>query len=325
MSRQRNGMWPTLSVVAGKRLPEDETAPVWATRYDHLLEEYLAAPDEAGLMAIGKLGRDMVWSRLPPETAAEIHDAACRRWLQRHPQTSDGFLPLFTLFSTAMTEMLTPYGMVFRELLEHEETNFDMRQHYQQIRHALGDTVEAISKLRETSDPYTSAHQQRVALLACAIAKQLGLDEDRVEGLRLAAEMHDIGMVQVPKNILAQSGHLDDSEYEMVKAHPRIGFNVLKEIEFPWPVANITLQHHERVDGSGYPQGLRGDDILLEARIISVADTVEAMVSHRPYRSSLDIDTALAEIRANSGSYYDAMVVETCCDLFDEHAFAFPN
>ncbi|RLB72761.1 MAG: hypothetical protein DRH06_11125, partial [Deltaproteobacteria bacterium] len=163
----------------------------------------------------------------------------------------------------------------------------------------------------------------RVAQLACAIAEELGLPKDQVEGIQVAALLHDIGKVTVPSEILTKSGELSAMEFELIKTHAAVGADILEGIDFSWPVARIVRQHHERLDGSGYPQGLKDDEILLEARIIGVADVVEAMASHRPYRPARGIDKALEEIKKNKDVLYDPQVVEACVKLFEEGRFKF--
>jgi putative nucleotidyltransferase with HDIG domain len=170
-------------------------------------------------------------------------------------------------------------------------------------------------------DPYTAGHQARVTRLACAIAKETGLPDERIQGLNVAGTLHDLGKMYVPAEILSKPTRLTESEMMIIKAHPQAAYDILKGIEFPWPVAQIVLQHHERRDGSGYPQGLSGDDILLEARILAVADVVEAMASHRPYRPAHGIDKALEEISQNRDLLYDAGVVDACLKLFREKGF----
>ncbi|SFM39786.1 HD domain-containing phosphohydrolase [Thermodesulforhabdus norvegica] len=183
-------------------------------------------------------------------------------------------------------------------------------------RKLLEQTIRVLSRALEFKDPYTVGHQKRVARLSVAIAEELGLERDRIEGLNTAALLHDIGKgLGVPLEILNKPGRLTQAEWELVKMHPRLGFELLKEIDFPWPVAEAVLQHHERLDGSGYPQGLKGEEIILEARIIAVADVVEAMTNHRPYRPALGLDRALAEIREGSGKRYDPQVVSACLSL----------
>ncbi|MHB9075679.1 MAG: PocR ligand-binding domain-containing protein [Desulfobaccales bacterium] len=184
-------------------------------------------------------------------------------------------------------------------------------------------TVETIAAILEMRDPYTAGHQQGATRLACAIAAEMGLDADRIAGLRVAGFLHDIGKIVVPAEILNRPGQLNQYEFNIIKTHSQVGCDILRNIDFPWPVAAIVLQHHERLDGSGYPAGLTGPDICLEARILALADVVEAMASHRPYRPSLGIGEALAEITKNKGTLYDPEVVEACITLFKEKGFKF--
>ena len=200
----------------------------------------------------------------------------------------------------------------------------EAHQHHEEIlRKSLEDSIQAISDTVEMRDPYTAGHQRRVAQLAVAIAGELGLPKDDIHGIRLAADIHDLGKIRVPAEILSKPGKLTDIEYQLIKAHAQAGYDILKGIEFPWPLADIVLQHHERLDGSGYPQGLKGERILLGARIIAVADVVEAMASHRPYRPALGPDLALAEIERGRGTAYDPAVASACLKLFHEGRFAF--
>lgn len=182
----------------------------------------------------------------------------------------------------------------------------------QRLENSMEQTIQALALTIEKRDPYTAGHQRRVADLAQAIGRRLGLSEDDLQGLRLAATVHDIGKIYVPSDILCRPGRLSSGEFSIIQEHCRIGFDILRDIDLPWPVAEIVLQHHERFDGSGYPSGLRGDVILLGARIIGVADTVEAMASHRPYRAGLGLVAATNEIRANAGRLYDPAVVDAC-------------
>ena len=182
------------------------------------------------------------------------------------------------------------------------------------------ETVEALAKIVEFRDPYTAIHQQGVTQLACAIAGVLALRQDIATGLRLAGLVHDIGKVGVPAEILCNPGRLSEHEFNIIKMHPRLGYEVLKDINLPWPIAEIVLQHHERMDGSGYPSGLSKAKILQEARILAVADVVEAMASHRPYRPSLGLKAALDEISRNKGSLYDPTVVDACLTVMKKMA-----
>jgi PAS domain S-box-containing protein len=191
------------------------------------------------------------------------------------------------------------------------------------LQKAMNNTVEAIAHLCETRDLYTAGHQIRVAKLACAIGRKMGFDAERIEGIRVTASLHDIGKVSVPSEILNKPGRLSSIEFDIIKTHPQVAYNVLKNLYFPWPVALSILQHHERMDGSGYPEGTSGSKIILEARIIAVADVVEAMCSHRPYRAALGIDVAIGEISQKKGILYDADVVDACLVLFKKEGFEF--
>ena len=206
-----------------------------------------------------------------------------------------------------------------------EERTHELRESKNKLRTSLLDFVTAIATTVEMRDPYTAGHQRRVASLATAIAAEMHLAEDRVEGLNLASLVHDIGKIRVPAEILSKPGRLNDLEFGLIKQHPMTGYEILKGIDFPWPIASAVLQHHERLDGSGYPYGLTDSDILLETRILSVADVVEAMISHRPYRAGLGVDTALAEIIDNRGVLYDAAVVDACLKLFRELGYCLPS
>jgi len=173
----------------------------------------------------------------------------------------------------------------------------------------------------EIRDPYTAGHQRRVAELASAIARERGLNEERVTGIRMGGMIHDLGKLAIPAEILVKPSRLSENEFKLIQEHPRVGYDILKSIAFPWPLADMAHQHHERLDGSGYPRGLKGGEILEEARILGVADVVEAMASHRPYRPALGIDTALKELLDGRGVRYDSEVVDACLTLFNESRF----
>jgi putative nucleotidyltransferase with HDIG domain len=192
---------------------------------------------------------------------------------------------------------------------------------YRALDKALADSIAAMSKIVEIRDPYTAGHQTRVADLSVAIARELKLPEEHVKYIRIAALIHDIGKIYIPSDILSKPGKLRDMEWQLIKIHAQGSYDILKTIEFPWPIARIAWQHHERLDGSGYPNGLNGDNILLEAKILAVADVVEAMSSYRPYRPALGIEKALGEISHNRGVLYDPDIVDVCLKLFSDNSF----
>ena len=200
---------------------------------------------------------------------------------------------------------------------------FVIGESFDKLRRVLEETVSALASTIEIRDLYTAGHQRRVARLSVALAREIGLDEKRIEGLRLASLTHDVGKIHIPAEILNKPAKLTDTELRMIREHPRMGYEILNKIEFPWPVDKIVLQHHERMDGSGYPAGISGEKILFESRILAVADVVEAMSSHRPYRPALGIEKALAEINQNRGKLYDSEVVKACTKLFWEEKFSF--
>ena len=210
-----------------------------------------------------------------------------------------------------------------RDITLQKKAEEDLKKSLVKLRKVTGATIQAMAQTVEVRDPYTAGHQRRVSDLARAIATHMGLSPERVDGIRMAGVIHDIGKISVPAEILSKPGILTDLEFSLIKTHPRVGYDILKEIEFPWDIAQIVLQHHERLDGSGYPHGLSSRNILLDAKILAVADVVEAMASHRPYRPALGIEKALQEISDRKGRLYDTAVVDTCLRLFEEHVFEF--
>ncbi len=192
-----------------------------------------------------------------------------------------------------------------------------------QITKMLNASIQSMALMVEIRDPYTAGHQQRVSQLSCAIAEKMKLDPGRIEGIRIAGILHDVGKIRIPISILSRAGRLLDAELKMIKIHPQIGFEILKDIPFPWPVAQMVLQHHERLDGSGYPQGLSGDEILLESKILAVADVIEANSSFRPYRPAHGIETALKQIIQKKGNQYDADAVSACQEILTNGSFKF--
>lgn len=203
-----------------------------------------------------------------------------------------------------------------RDISDREQLEKELRQSAMNIKKTLLQTILAISRTVEIRDPYTAGHQRRVAHLAATIAEVLKLGDERIEGIFLGALIHDIGKIAVPSEILSRPGTLLDEDVKYLKIHCRKGYEILNPVSFPWPVAEIALQHHEHLDGSGYPQGLRGGDILLEARIVCVADVVESLTAHRPYRPAHSVGEALSSINSRSGKWYDRRIVDACTQLF---------
>lgn len=209
------------------------------------------------------------------------------------------------------------------KVLETRRSEDYLQSTLDRLERSLEGTFRALSMTLELRDPYMAGHQQRVSSLAVAIAQDMNLAWDKIESLRFAGIIHDIGKIVAPAEILIKPGRLSKSEFQLIKEHPRAGYELIKDIAFPWPVAHIILQHHERLDGSGYPEGLAGDAILTEARVLAVADVVEAVCSLRPYRPALGIEKALEEIRKGRGFRYDTRVVDACTKLFREGRFSF--
>lgn len=227
-------------------------------------------------------------------------------------------------------EMLKEYNArlvnrLERQLEESRRTNEEMARTATRLREMVDGAVTAIAKIVEARDPYTSGHQERVAALAAAIGNELGLVHDEVEGIRIAGLIHDIGKVYVPAEILSKPRKLTDVEFSIVKLHPQVAYDVLATIDFPWPIADYIIQHHERLDGSGYPNGLTNGEILRGSNILAVADVVEAMSSHRPYKIALGIDAALDEISTHAGTRYDPDAAAACVAVFKKRGFVLPD
>ena len=220
----------------------------------------------------------------------------------------------------------SPYFTAYlRDITERKRAEEKIREYSIKLKESLIETINAISTTIELRDPYTAGHQQRVAALAYAIGREMGLEEQRLEGLYFGGMVHDIGKIIVPTETLANSGHLGIDAWKTIRLHPTAGYKIVKSVHFPWPIATMILQHHEKLDGSGYPNGLIGDDILLESRIITVADVVEAIRSARPYRSAKGISAAIEEINQWSGVKYDTEVVAKCRYLIVERGFDIDN
>jgi PAS domain S-box-containing protein/putative nucleotidyltransferase with HDIG domain len=231
-------------------------------------------------------------------------------------QDGVGFPVQGTCGAIAEGNKITGAVITFQDITERRQANAALRR-------AMEGAVKALAITVEVRDPYTSGHQVRVAMLACAIAREMGLPEERIEVLRIAGVLHDIGKIQIPAEILSKPTRLSKTEFSLIMIHPQVSYDIIKTVEFPGQVAEIVLQHHERMDGSGYPNGLQGDELLLEARILAVADVVEAMSSHRPYRPALGLEKALEEVTTNQGTRYDSEAVEECVNLFAKKDFRF--
>jgi hypothetical protein len=208
-----------------------------------------------------------------------------------------------------------------KEIIQHKQREDERQQNMDRLHKALEGTVSAIGAMIETRDPYTAGHQRRVSDLAGTIAAEMGLAPDQIDGIRMASMIHDIGKIVIPAEILCKAKKLTEIELSLVRDHVRAGYDILKDIEFTWPVARMVLEHHEKLDGSGYPRNLSGQEILLESSIITVADVVESMASHRPYRPSLGINAALDEIAKNRGTLYSRDVVDACLRLFNKKGY----
>jgi len=289
-------------------------------------------PDVEGIKLLAPLQKmhpDMVTIMVTAyaslETAVQALNEGARAYITR-PLNMDAVLTTITEAlekQHLMMENRRLYQEARQELVERKRAEEKTKRYSEKLQELIEEITKAIALTTELRDPYTSGHQQRVTKLACAIAREMGLSKEVLMEIRVAGSLHDIGKMYIPSEILTKPGKLTEIEFDMIKTHPKVGYNILKTIEFPWPVARIVLQHHERMDGSGYPSGLAAKDILLEARVLGVADVVEAMASHRPYRPALGIDKALEEISRKRGILYDSKVVDACLKLFAEKRFKF--
>jgi PAS domain S-box-containing protein len=240
----------------------------------------------------------------------------------------DGDMACLTIYGVMCDVWSAPERKLLQEIandlafgIKALRTEIAKVQYQSSLRNSLEQTIQVIADTIEERDPYTAGHQRRVAGICSQIALELGLSNERIEGLHLAATIHDLGKIGIPSEILAKPRRLNAIEFNLIKEHPIIGFNILKDVSFPWPIAQIIQQHHELIDGSGYPLGLKGDELLLESKILTVADIVEAMASHRPYRAALGIEAALSEITAHRGITLDAEVVDACLRIFREQGY----
>ncbi|MGB4096223.1 MAG: HD domain-containing phosphohydrolase, partial [Acetomicrobium sp.] len=278
-----------------------------------------SSPEEV----IGKNIDSIVADEITFEEARSFTEAAARGErvsVESVRQRVDGTLIDVSILGIPIKidEDLAGVYAIYRDITDKKMYERAMKENIATLFRVWRQTIELIASVSELRDPYTAGHQKRVAGLAKFMAMKMGLSPERVDAVEMASLIHDVGKIKVPAEILSKPGPLDEVEYLLVKTHPQAGYNLLKDIDFPWPVAEIVLQHHERLDGGGYPQGLKGKEILQEARIIAVADVVEAMASGRPYRKALGIEAALKEIKSGRGTLYDEEAVDACLALFEE-------
>jgi len=223
-----------------------------------------------------------------------------------------------TLIGEVVNNLITSFWELTRDVTERKLSEQKLRRSFDTLKRTLNATVEALIAVSEKRDPYTAGHQRRVAQLAFEIAAEMGLSDHQCAGIHVAASIHDIGKIYVPAEFLTKPGTISDAEHVIIRTHPNVGYDILKSIEFPWPVADVILQHHERMDGTGYPNGLKGEELLLESRILAVSDVMEAMSSHRPYRPSLGMTSAVDELKTYRGKRYDPEVVDACMAILDK-------
>lgn len=269
-------------------------------------------------MAKGMWARQVYGVDAPP--FLDVYEAVSRTGESRSFETY--FPPMQRHFEISIFSLKQSwFATVFSDITARKKSDTALVESFKRLRTALEATVQAMAVTVETRDPYTAGHQRRVAALACAIAAEMGLTADQIDGIRMASIIHDIGKISVPAEILSKPTELTAIEFELIKTHSQSGYEILKDIEFPWPVARIVLEHHERMDGSGYPLGWAGEVVLTESRVLTVADVVEAIASNRPYRPAYSIETALEEITRHRGTLYDVDAVDACVKLFKEERY----
>ncbi len=281
--------------------------------------------DAHGIVLYANQSAERIFERgrlLGRELAIPLHDGEAHQDINLIRPDGVGWAELRSAPITWMNQRAWVIGI--RDITERKQIELREHEVASRIEHAMLGTIDVVSRMMDLRDPYTSGHERRVGEVAAAIAAEMGLDADTQRGLRVAGNLHDVGKITVPAEILSKPGKLSALEFEMIKGHAELGYQVLKDIDFPWPVAEVAYQHHERIDGSGYPRGLKGDAILIDARIMAVADVVEAMSSHRPYREGMGIDKAVADIERGRGTIYDAKVADACVRLFRDKGYSIP-
>jgi PAS domain S-box-containing protein len=277
-----------------------------------------------------ELIQDIYFDALSPECRADLLKAGCRAGLVLPLVASSGLIGALSIFAADTDAFDKEELALLKELaddlaygIQAQRTHAEQQRAVARLQQTMEATIVALANTLELRDPYTAGHQRRVARLAKAIALRIGIDTERAEAIYLAGMIHDIGKIYVPSEVLTRPGKLTPLEYSLVQTHVEAAYGILQPIEFPWPLADIVYQHHERLDGSGYPRGIRGDEIMLDARILAVADVVEAMSAHRPYRPGLGMEAALAEIESGKERLYDTAVVDGCIALFRDDSFRF--
>jgi PAS domain S-box-containing protein len=274
------------------------------------LSPYDLLTKESQKLFLERLNKMAVGDKVPEDPEYEFVDKNGKsRWLKLNSK------------NIYDSKGLAGADVVAHEITERKQQEEELKQTLESLRRSVGATIQVMVSAVEMRDPYTAGHQRRVADLARAIATEMNLPIDIIDGIRMAAAIHDLGKISVPAEILSKPTKLKKTEFDLIKEHSQSGYDILKDIDFPWPIARMVLEHHERMNGSGYPNGLTGDNILLESRIIAIADVVEAMASHRPYRPGLGIDAALAEIEKNKETHYDKIVADACLRLFREKGY----
>jgi PAS domain S-box-containing protein len=267
------------------------------------------------LELVAEADRPMIARVMQALLSGEIKTTSCDFAAAREDGT---FVDVGASATRAMLRGKTVILGMAQDIGERKKAQEEINRYVERLERTTWSTLEAISRMVDLRDPYTAGHQRHVSALAKAIGAELGLGEDRCRGLEAIGLIHDVGKIAVPAGILSRPGKVTAAEFKLIKMHPQFGYDIVKNVECPWPLAMAILQHHERLDGSGYPRGLRGEEILLEARVIAVADVAEAMISHRPYRESLGIEKTLAELVEHRGTQFDATVVDACVKLFRE-------
>ncbi|MFV0423878.1 HD domain-containing phosphohydrolase [Oleidesulfovibrio sp.] len=273
--------------------------------------------ENAQIETVASLTLDDESQAIIPKELLKRHAATSQSLLAGSIQCGEGRCPV-EVSASALHNKTRNIGtvLVLRDLTRRRADEASLAKALGEMQQLFEQTVTALAATSEKRDPYTAGHQQRVASLACAIAERIGVDSDDCHGLRMAGLLHDIGKIYIPSEMLTKPSTLSEIEKTIMKTHSQVGYDILKGVDFPWPVAQMVLQHHERMDGSGYPQGLHGDQIILGARILAVADVVEAMYSHRPYRPAVGLDAALQEIEKGSETHYWPPAVNACLELF---------